>query len=1229
MFDTLPVHPAPEVMARQIDLLTWIAGLALILAFGAWIPWIWRYLAGSDFKPEYGWWRWFVNMPYGILTLCFRGILLVLRKFRVLLLLGLTGSLLVVFLSGPKTPGRAVPAMIISLVCFMGLLYRSGRKMHLLTGGFLIWLVVLNHFTVTVYPEWLGWTGKLMNVESGLELFRYGNMEWREPLVETLRIAQVDFKSPESIVLNGSNFSFQIRGWLYTDRNGLYRFTIRSDDGAFLEIDGEPLLSNPGFHAASEVSGELSLDPGYHLIDIRYFNGTADAELKLFWQPPDQPEHIIPACCFFTQIPSPARRVLFHVLHGFFTTWLNVILGIGGVLLIGLGFETVRKYLGRDVRRDRILRLWNMLLAGLLKNGPSLCFGMVVGLSMLLLFAVWYHGIDCAAVDHGLKLQFYGDDVFSRKTDQADGRNARFNSITSRLFDRHIFGAVFHGYLNILQSGSYGFAIQADNGARFYIDEEKMIDGWNADPRTRLISTVKLDTGLHPVRIEMHNRFVPAFIDWKYQPPGKRGFSPVPLSILYSDYPKAAELRADLQFQKVRFSVMILLAAVVLLGMAGIGFFSFPSVFTNVAVPFSLAVFISGFLLQARYLHRDHQYGVQWFIYLAAGWKMLLIAALIALSFPCLRRLLANIPSILQRSGTARAVLFAGILLTAVWGQMCFTGIQRPEPWKGALLFGIAALLTMLNHRLLPGWTDQNDGSEPSRPDPVFWAAVAVILYFAAFLRFYRLHELPPGLWWDETQTAIISRDILKGWFPPVYDLRINAGTPASYVIAGWFYLFGTSVHALRAYYAAVGVITVAVSYGFFRLFFSRWWSLFGMALIATSRWLFSINRVAMATIDETVLLTFLVFICYIRASRSGKLRYYISTGMLLGLGLYLHTGARVLPVIIGLDLIIRLVLERKEFFKRHAAGSAMMIGVSVIVFIPLAKHIYQHQDDYFRRSRQTLLSTEYPGWYPVPPLAENVVNYMKMYSYSGDWHPRHNQNREPQLPPPVSVLSLIGLSCLAVRILRKDARLFIMGFVLVSLQGILTIHNNTANLNRVAENIPIVHLWAVIGLLYLSAGIKRIWNPRAAKILTVAAAVFVIGISSARAYRIYFREYSENLDLIGVFGFQPELTEPAEYIRKLLRERNDLEIWAEYINADSFRYIQPRHPRLHDLTRSAAVRFSPGFSTAILILSQNDSLTRTIRERYPDAEEVEVPYSLDRNHVLFRVFYLPAGFAD
>jgi len=68
-------------------------------------------------------------------------------------------------------------------------------------------------------------------------------------------------------------FALDYTGKFWIDRPGEYRFSLLSDDGSRLYIDGTQLIDNDGVHFAMERMGHMRLDGGIHQIRVSYFQG--------------------------------------------------------------------------------------------------------------------------------------------------------------------------------------------------------------------------------------------------------------------------------------------------------------------------------------------------------------------------------------------------------------------------------------------------------------------------------------------------------------------------------------------------------------------------------------------------------------------------------------------------------------------------------------------------------------------------------------------------------------------------------------------------------------------------------------------------------------------------------------------------------------------------------------------------------------------------------------------
>lgn len=86
---------------------------------------------------------------------------------------------------------------------------------------------------------------------------------------------------------NGEIFGVRMAGVINITTAGTYTFSTTSDDGSMLWIDGQLVVNNDGVHGFIEKSGQITLAPGQHTIEISYFNSTSNANLDVSLVGPD------------------------------------------------------------------------------------------------------------------------------------------------------------------------------------------------------------------------------------------------------------------------------------------------------------------------------------------------------------------------------------------------------------------------------------------------------------------------------------------------------------------------------------------------------------------------------------------------------------------------------------------------------------------------------------------------------------------------------------------------------------------------------------------------------------------------------------------------------------------------------------------------------------------------------------------------------------------------------
>ena len=75
-------------------------------------------------------------------------------------------------------------------------------------------------------------------------------------------------------------------------------FTLTSDDGSQLYVDGELVVDNDGLHGSAAKTGVAVLEAGPHAIEVRWFNATGGADLGLAWKSGSRAPETIPDAAF-------------------------------------------------------------------------------------------------------------------------------------------------------------------------------------------------------------------------------------------------------------------------------------------------------------------------------------------------------------------------------------------------------------------------------------------------------------------------------------------------------------------------------------------------------------------------------------------------------------------------------------------------------------------------------------------------------------------------------------------------------------------------------------------------------------------------------------------------------------------------------------------------------------------------------------------------------------------
>lgn len=91
------------------------------------------------------------------------------------------------------------------------------------------------------------------------------------------------------------NFGLEFTGYFRAPAEGLYTFTLTSDDGSALYLGDEKVIDNDGLHGETPAEGTVALQAGEHPMRIVYIQGVGDRVLGLRYEGPGIAPAVVPA----------------------------------------------------------------------------------------------------------------------------------------------------------------------------------------------------------------------------------------------------------------------------------------------------------------------------------------------------------------------------------------------------------------------------------------------------------------------------------------------------------------------------------------------------------------------------------------------------------------------------------------------------------------------------------------------------------------------------------------------------------------------------------------------------------------------------------------------------------------------------------------------------------------------------------------------------------------------
>ncbi len=433
------------------------------------------------------------------------------------------------------------------------------------------------------------------------------------------------------------------------------------------------------------------------------------------------------------------------------------------------------------------------------------------------------------------------------------------------------------------------------------------------------------------------------------------------------------------------------------------------------------------------------------------------------------------------------------------------------------------------------------------------WLPLLLAVAVAIAFRFPLLDSLPPGLNFDEGGEGIAALDVMHGTFKVMWPIGGGKEPLMAYLVQPLFWLFGPTRLALRLYAALWGLGAVLATYFLAGQLWPAnrndrpgkaalaWVPAFAAFGLATAFWHVAYSRIAFRALSnpavEALALGFLW-----RALRSGRWRDFLLAGFFTGSLIYTYLPGRFVPL--GIALFFGVEVARawsqgqKPLLLQYWQKLAVMVGMAILVFLPMAIFFIQNPGTFGQRARAVSIFSPamHQGDFWGTLWRTTLKTLGTFVALTGDPNELANIPGRPELGPLLAILLLVGIG-LALYRWRKPPYLFLLTWWPVMLLPAILAPEDAPHHLRLIGTAPGTYIFVGLGLsqivYIISTQISARWSALGQQqwqnYLSWLFLALVFGLAALRTYRDYFIHWANEVDHYLAFDVYAE--ELAEHI--------------------------------------------------------------------------------------------------
>lgn len=418
-----------------------------------------------------------------------------------------------------------------------------------------------------------GFHAKYFDVDQTLR--KLDDIDWNAEPTHHELVEQIDYTNGRGSFWEGGatdTFGAQITGNIEVEEGGTFDFFMGGDDGVVLYVNGIEVIEDDGLHSYRTRSGEVELEPGTHVIEIRYFENYGHAGLKLEWEGPgiDGRELVTtPPIDDLQTVNGMPLHVHMDIEQGDENA-SHTIEGLPPGSMVQLGDQLVEvgetgavDISGRDVSVVQVTPPIDFAgeVSAVVKTTVTLEDGNTATSQTPLNFEV--NTIDIPTpeleVQTGFKASYFDVGHSLSALDQIDWSGTPTHEEVVGEIDyengsgsfweggaKDTFGARITGDVTVEEGGVYNFYLGGDDGVVLFVNGEEVVENDGLHSFRTRTGEIELEPGTHEIEIRYFENHGVAGLKLEWDGPGTDGRELVQAdSDLIADQNGAIDIRLD------------------------------------------------------------------------------------------------------------------------------------------------------------------------------------------------------------------------------------------------------------------------------------------------------------------------------------------------------------------------------------------------------------------------------------------------------------------------------------------------------------------------------------------------------------------------------------------------------------------------------------------------------------------------------------------------------------